>query len=220
MDSIVLERGFERFEVFLSEIAPEKAIPGITVQSEGTRVTITLPTLEENARYLVVVMPDVKDLAGVSLSALWCAYFASRYSPLYCSLQDVVGELGSVSSELTPGLVYDAIRDASRLADYLTGVTVTRTEIPFPVGEFVKYRAAYTILSQIITKRVLERGESYTLGDLRVDLRPPRLKELTDGLRGQMDYWRSEMLAAARRGGVNWTVRGYFTSPVPASRQL
>lgn len=218
MDTVVLEKGLERQEFFRHEIYPRPASAvGVDIQVNGSEVVLRFKQeLEPNCRYVVVVTPKVKARDGSAVSDLWVSYFTSKYSPAYATVREVVSELSFASGMLTPNLVLQRIRDASLLADHLTNTKEERKEVPYEVRQFVRFKAAYDLLWQLGAGRVLE-AESYALGDMRVDKRPPDLEELLGGLAEQAEYWEREMLGASAYPAPTWAVKSYSYNPQPVT---
>lgn len=221
MDTVVLEKGFERQEFFRHEIYPRPvSAVGVDIQVSGSEVILRFKQkLEPNCRYVVVVTPEVKARDGSALSDLWVSYFTSKYSPAYATVREVMSELSFASGMLTPNLVLQYIRDASLLADHLTNTKEEREEVPYEVRQFVRYRAAYGLLWQLGAGRVLE-VESYTLGDMRVDKRSPDLEELLGRLAEQVEYWKREMLGTSAYPAPKWAVKSSGYNPQPVTPRI
>ncbi len=218
VDTVVLEKGLEKQEFFRHEIYPRPtSAVGVDIQVSDSEVVLRFrQELEPNCRYVVVVTPEVKARDGSAVSDLWVSYFTSKYSPAYATVREVVSELSFASGVFTPNLVLQRIRDASLLADHLTNNEEERKEVPYTVRQFVRYKAAHDLLWQLVAGRLLE-AESYALGDMRVDKRPPDLDELLGRLAEQVEYWKREMLGTSAYPAPRWVVKSYSYNPQPVT---
>ncbi|AOQ24705.1 hypothetical protein MTAT_20500 [Moorella thermoacetica] len=189
---------------------PQGVLPAqLTV--DGTSIKVVLNTaLEPNCEYIVVAK-DLKGVDGAALDAPVVTVFLGPLKPFYCTVHDVLQEMGQLAPAFGQMSVALAIRNASKRADYLSPNKIDAVNIPYAVSQFVRYRAAYDLLTNFYLDKVAQAGQSYQLDKLHVAYNRPYLDELTKKIKEEMDMWEVAFRGKPKAKAV---VRGGAYNPI------
>jgi hypothetical protein len=203
--------------VKLIELPQTETIVEPIITNASLRVN---PALEINKQYQLIISANT---LTKSLYEDYVYNFTTTYSPMYCSINDVMSELGSLALKISPHIIYLAIRDASIYAkqvrtyveDNNSSLIATDwtdvTNLPLYITQFVRYQAAYNALSTFYLDKAASSGEMRQLADLIVQDytgSEAGMAKILDLLKAKAKQWLDQLMEA----GV---IRGY-AKPVSA----
>lgn len=155
----------------------------------------------------------------------------TKLTPAYCTLEALNSLAESFELPAEKSLYY--IRDASRLAEYITKETYDEEDIPFEVSQFAKYRAAHDSLLKYYIERSSDSGVSGTIGEISFQSGSSldAIKDLLSYLKSEAAKWeehlkgngfegRARPKGAVRSKTRSTALRPYVTSAVSFSRGL
>ncbi len=215
---VVLQNGSDYRFYGRQELFPRPANTlAAQVNAVGSDIKVALnSTPESNCEYIVVAT-GLRAVDGSVLTTPVVTVFLGPLSPFYCSLNDVLQELGSLApvfGQLTVGL---AVRNASLQADYLSPTTIDPQNITYPVKQYVRFQAAYDLLATFYLEKASQAGQSYQLDKLQVTYNRQYLDDLVKRIKDELDKWRDVLTGYNHRGRpkARAAVRGGTSNPQP-----
>ena len=147
------------------------------------------------------------DLGDSNISAS----FISKLTPYYCSVSEVLRDVGEFIQDVSLQRVASCIYDNSVYADEMAVVDFDRDAPPYHIRQFVRYKTGYDLVFSTHLGYLRSDAGRFQLGDLNIEEGAgmvDRLKRAFAHIKDQLKIWQDALMGHHRRG---YAGSGYTT---------
>lgn len=213
----------------MTEYGPNNTISySIDANTSANLLSLTLPAdiLDSNSEYTVVIREGIKSTSGDALGEAYSWSFTTTYDPLFGDPEEIRNDVAGFLSRVTDKVLYSYMSNISQLAyetvqrvqgDSFNAETFL-ADVPRYMGQYVRVRATYDLLSNAMLERASSAGTVRTLGDLTIDnSKAADISSTLSAFKARIKPWEDELYGLHDRGYAkpSYAVKGETGAAYP-----